>query len=208
MTLAMNAANVVGRRTSFGPVRRAILGGTFDPPHLAHLVVGEAARAELKVDVVTFMPAGAPWQKAGSEVSQGEHRWAMTELAVEGIDGFDADDREVRRDGWTYTIDTLQSYPAAEELVLVLGADAAQRMGSWHRARDVLSRADVAVAPRNGVDRARVREAVGDHHWLDVPELDISGTMLRDRVRGGRSIRFLVPEAIWRYVAEHSLYAD
>ena len=189
-------------------MRRALLGGTFDPPHLAHLVVGEAALTQMEVDVVTFMPAGRPWQKADRSVSDADHRWAMTLLAVDGREGFEADDREVRRDGWTYTVDTLETFPADDEVVLVLGADAARSRRSWHRAGEVLNRVSVAVAPRGGVDRAEIQERIGDHTWLDVPEIDLSGTMLRDRVRRGLSIRYLVPEAVRRHVLENSLYVE
>ncbi|MGD2052342.1 MAG: nicotinate-nucleotide adenylyltransferase [Acidimicrobiia bacterium] len=189
-------------------MRRGILGGTFDPPHLAHLLAGEAAFRELGLDVVTFIPAGAPWQKAGRRVSAAEHRWAMTELAVAGVDYFVADDREVTRDGWTYTIDTLESLPASDELVLVAGADAALGLPTWVRFEDVLARVTVAVMPRPGVDRGAVDDTLGatPHIWLDTPAMDLSGTMLRARARGGRSLRFLVPDAVWAYVEEHALY--
>lgn len=189
-------------------MRRALLGGTFDPPHLAHLVVGEAALTQLGVEVVTFIPAGRPWQKASRLVSDADHRWAMTVLAVEGRDGFEADEREVRRDGWTYTVDTLETFPYEDELVLVLGADAARNLPSWHRADEVLGRADVAVAPRGGVEPEEIEGRIGRHEWLDIPEIELSGTMLRDRVRRGRSIRYLVPEPVRRHVIENSLYLD
>ena len=185
---------------------RAILGGTFDPPHVAHLVAGEAAYRQLGVDVVTFIPAGSPWQKASEGVSAAEHRWEMTRLAVSGVDYFEADDREVRREGWTYTIDTLDSY-ADEDIVLVLGADAAAGLSSWVRGEEVRDRARVAVVPRPGTEPATVEEAIETPFiWLDVPLLDVSGTMLRQRVGEGGSIRFLVPEPVWEYVAKHDLY--
>ena len=98
-------------------VRRGILGGTFDPPHLAHLVAAEAAFQQLDLDVVTFMPAGAPWQKAGRSVSDAGHRWQMTLAATDDVDYIVADDREVTRDGWTYTIETLEGFGAEEDLV-------------------------------------------------------------------------------------------
>ena len=189
-------------------MRRALLGGTFDPPHLAHLVVGEAALTQLGVEVVTFIPAGRPWQKADRSVSDAGHRWAMTQLAVRGRDGFGADDREVDRDGWTYTIDTVESFPADDDLVLVLGADAARNLPSWHRAAEVLDRVEVAVAPRGGVSPEEIADAIGEHAWLDIPEIELSGTMLRDRVRRGRSIRYLVPEPVRLHVIENSLYLD
>ena len=190
------------------PVRRGILGGTFDPPHLAHLVAGEAAARQLGLDAVSFLPAGAPWQKAGSGVSAAEHRWEMTRRAVAGVPYFAADDREVRRDGWSYTADTLSSFPADEELVLVLGADAAAGLGTWQHPEQVLERARLAVMPRPGVDPAAVAAAVGACDWLDTPMLDISGTMLRHRRAAGRSIRFLVPDPVFAYVEEMGLYGE
>ena len=92
-------------------MRRGILGGTFDPPHMAHLVAADAASRQLDLDVVTFIPAGAPWQKADLDVSEPRHRWEMTRRAVSGVPGFEADDREVRREGWSYTVDTLATFP-------------------------------------------------------------------------------------------------
>ena len=115
-------------------MRRGILGGTFDPPHLAHLLGGEAAYRELGLDLVTFMPAGSPWQKAERDVTAASHRWEMTVLATEGVEYFEADDREVRRSGWTYTIDTLESFDDGDEVVLIVGADTAAGLPTWCRA--------------------------------------------------------------------------
>jgi nicotinate-nucleotide adenylyltransferase len=187
-------------------VRRGILGGTFDPPHLAHLVAAEAAYRDLALDVVSFIPAGAPWQKAGRVVTAATHRWEMSRLAVGDIDYLEADDREVRRDGWTYTIDTLGSFPEHDELVLILGADAAAGLPTWHRSADVIERAEVAVIPRPGVERRAVEEAAGRVRWLDTPLLPVSGTLLRSMRREGRSIRFLVREPVYAYIEEHGLY--
>jgi nicotinate-nucleotide adenylyltransferase len=189
-------------------VRRGILGGTFDPPHLAHLVAGEAAFRELGLDVVTFLPAGRPWQKADRAVSAPTHRWEMTRRAVAGTPYFTADDREVRRDGWTYTADTLDTFPRDEELVLILGADAAAGLPTWQRPESVLGRARLAVMGRPGVERSSVEAAAGEVHWLDAPLLAISGTLLRARRRAGLSIRFLVPEPVRDYIESAGLYAD
>lgn len=187
-------------------MKRALLGGTFDPPHLAHLVAGEAAYRNLGVDVVTFMPAGRPWQKSGNDVTAAEHRWAMTELAVEGVGYFEADDREVHRDGWTYTADTLASFGPDDEIWLVLGADAARGLPTWNRYEEVIGRARIAVAPRPGTPREMVEEAVGAVEWLDMPELFISGTEIRDRARRGQSLRFLLREGVWDYTVRQGLY--
>lgn len=189
-------------------VRRGILGGTFDPPHLAHLVAGEAAYRQLGLDVVTFVPAGAPWQKASQRVTDAEDRWAMTRLAVEGVAYFEADDREVHRPGWTYTIDTIDSFDATDELCLILGADAALGLPTWHRASEVLERAHIAVAPRPGCDRAAIAAVLDGTSttWLAGPEMLVSGTVLRAMASTGSSLRFLVPEPVWRYLEEHRLY--
>ena len=186
--------------------RRALLGGTFDPPHLAHLVAGEAAYRSLEVDVVTFLPAGAPWQKAGNHVTSAEHRWEMTRLAVEGVDYFEADDREVHRDGWTYTIDTVRSYPASDDITLVLGSDAALGLTTWQEADELIERVSIAVAERPGTDRSVVESALGAVTWLDMPLLPVSGTILRARASEGRSIRFMVRESVWDYLTMNQLY--
>lgn len=187
-------------------VRRGILGGTFDPPHLAHLLGGEAAYRELGLDVVTFMPAGSPWQKAERDVTAALHRWEMTVLATDGIDYFAADDREVRRPGWTYTIETLESLDDGDEVVLIVGADTAAGLHTWHRAEDVMSRVTLAVIPRPGVERSDVTQNLGDHHWLDAPKIPVSGTMLRRMSGDGASIRFFVPELVNDYLLHHRIY--
>lgn len=187
-------------------MRRALLGGTFDPPHIAHLVAGETAFRDLSVDVVSFLPAGAPWQKAGRVVSAPEHRWEMTRLAVGGVEYFEADPREVRRDGWTYTVDTLASYPETDELWLVLGADAALGLPTWNSHEAVAERARVAVVPRDGITRSDVEAAAGPVEWLDMPELRLSGTEIRRRALEGRSIRFLVREPVYEYILRHGLF--
>jgi nicotinate-nucleotide adenylyltransferase len=185
---------------------RAILGGTFDPPHIAHLAAGEAARGQLGVDTVTYIPAGRPWQKEGTGVSEARHRLRMIELATEGVDYFAVDDREVHRDGWTFTIDTIDSF-AGEEVVMIIGADSAKGLPTWNRVDELVERAQIAVVPREGVRREEIESVVdGDIIWLDMPSLDVSGTMLRRRVAEGRSIRFLVPDPVFDYVGEHRLY--
>ena len=198
-------------------MRIGILGGTFDPPHIAHLAVAEAARRRLGLDLVKFIPAGSPWQKAGSGVTPARRRWGMTVAAVSDVPYMEADDREVTRPGYTYTIDTLAELIEEERAgggpgeppVLILGADAAARLPSWHRADEVLSLARIAVAPRPGTSREAVEGAVGGRAavtWLDVPILDVSGTALRRRAAAGESLRFLVPPAVLEYIERRGLY--
>ncbi len=145
-------------------VRTGILGGTFDPIHIAHLHAGETAQFAAGLDRVLFMPAGDPWQKAERSMTPAADRLAMTELAIEGIEGFEVDDRELHRDGPTYTIDTLLTFPAEEELFLILGADAAVGLPSWHRWEDVIERAGVLVVPRPGTESAAGGSNRADGH--------------------------------------------
>jgi nicotinate-nucleotide adenylyltransferase len=187
-------------------VRRGILGGTFDPFHVVHLMAGEAARHMLDLDVVTYITAGDPYQKHGIPMSDKDRRWAMTVLGIEGIGYFEADDREVKRTGPSYMIDTLDTFDDDEDIYLILGADAAVGLPSWHRWRDVVERTTVTVISRPGVAEEEVAATGAPYTWLDTPGIPISSTMLRARAEAGGSIRFFVPDPVWRYVEENRLY--
>ncbi len=187
-------------------VRSGLLGGTFDPPHIAHLLAGEVAYRQLGLDRVIYLPAGSPWQKADRKISSAQHRWRMTEIATAGVSYFVPDGREVHRDGSTYTIDTLGTFDTSEEIVLILGADAARGLPTWERAEDVLDRVRVAVLPRPGTERAEVESAIGAATWLDMPALPVSGTMIRQRFFAGTGVRFLVPDSVYDYMVENRLY--
>lgn len=190
-------------------VRRAVLGGTFDPPHLAHLVLAEAAYRQLGASVVEFVPAGNPWWKAGESPSPAHHRLEMVRLAVAGVSYFRVNDCEVRREGPSYMADTLGTFPARDEIFLVLGADAAGGLRGWMRWEEVVTRARMVVASRPGTAAPQVEEAIGRPPiWLDTPNLDISSEQVRRFCQAGRSIRFLVPEPVRQYVAQNRLYGS
>lgn len=189
-------------------MRTGILGGTFDPIHIAHLHAGEVALHQARLDRVLFMPAGAPWQKSDRRVSSGEHRLAMTRLAIDEYEGFEVDDREVLRDGPTYTADTLDTFPEREDLFLILGADAASRLPTWQRYEDVLNRVTVLVVPRPGTDSTEVATTVPEAVFLDMAVLEVSGTDIRAMAKTGRPFRFLVADPVYDYIQQHHLYAQ
>ncbi|MCZ6631131.1 MAG: nicotinate-nucleotide adenylyltransferase [Actinobacteria bacterium] len=189
-------------------MRTGILGGTFDPIHIAHLHAGETALHQAELDRVLFIPAGDPWQKLGRRVSATEHRLEMVRLATVGVDGFHADDREATRDGLTYTVDTLATFPDSEELFLILGADAAFRVPTWERHREVLDRATVLVVPRSGTDSLAVANILPDAVFLDMAVLEVSGTEIRAMARNGNPFRFLVSDEVHTYISENNLYAE
>lgn len=183
--------------------RLGLLGGTFDPPHVGHLVVAECARVELGLDQTRLLVAGDPWMK--DTTSPAAVRLELCELAVEGSEGLVVDGRETRRDGPTYTIETLHELAAEHpgvELVFLVGTDAAQTMPDWHRAADLATVARFVVVTRPGVDHAP--HGVIDR--LEVPAIDVSSSDLRDRYRDRRGTRHLVPLAVDARIRALGLY--
>ena len=187
-------------------MRLGVLGGTFDPIHIGHLVLGEAAREQLSLDRVLFVPTGVQWRKSGREIAPAEHRVAMVRLAIEGNPGFELSVLEVERAGPSYTADTLEALAdeyKGSELFLILGRDAYGDLPNWIRPGRILELSTVAVAARDGEAKLE-SPALG----LLMPEIGISATEIRERVAAGRSIRYLVPEAVEGYIREHGLYAS
>jgi nicotinate-nucleotide adenylyltransferase len=185
-----------------------VFGGTFDPPHVGHLVAAIEARDALELDVVLLVVANAPWQKVDErDVSPAADRLAMVAAAVEGVDRLELCDLEVRRGGLTYTADTLaaleQDHPGVE-MHLILGADAANGFTTWERYNEVAQMARLVVVDRPG-HRPDLDERF---HWtrLDIPDLEISSTDLRERLRTGRSVRFLMPDGAAAYALGRGLY--
>jgi len=196
-----------------GPI--GILGGTFDPPHLAHLAVAEEAREVLGLSQVLFVPAGQPWQKADRSVSPGRLRLAMVERAIAGNPFFVADPREVDRPGPSYTAETIAELAAetGAEPWFILSAEALAGFPTWRDPERLLALARLCVVPREGAPdaaiasfRERFPAAADRITVLDHPRLAISSTVIRARVRAGRSIRYLVPDAVAALITEHALY--
>lgn len=198
------------------PRRIGVLGGTFDPPHLAHLAIAEEAREALGLERVAFVPAGQPWQKADRLVTPGPLRLAMVERAVAGNPAFSVDRSDLDRAGPTYTVDTLADVasrePAGTELWFIVSAEALAGLHTWREPDRVVALAHLCVVPRGGIAAdaaaflARVPAATGRLVVLDRPRLDISSTEIRERVRVGRSIRYLVPDGVVDLIAQYALY--
>ena len=193
-----------------------IIGGTFDPIHNGHLAIAEEAREALGLERVVFMPASGPPHKPGRPVASPEHRLAMVRLAVEGNQAFEASDLEVTRGGTSYTVDTLEALRAAglADPWLILSSEALAGLPTWREPVRILGHARVAVVPRSGFDRlgpewveARFPGASARVRFLAGPLLPISGSVVRRRAAAGRSVRYLVPDAVAAYIAQHSLYA-
>ena len=164
--------------------------------------------AQAQLDRVLFMPAGDPWQKSDRVLTPASLRLEMVRVAVKGVDGFELDAREVEREGPTYTNDSLASFPADEELFLILGADAAAGIPTWHRWEEVVARAGILVVPRLGTDMAEVVEKVPSAVALDMAILEVSATAIRSMAASGEAYRFLVPPPVFEFIETKSLYAQ
>ena len=192
------------------PLRIGLFGGTFDPPHVGHLVTAVNVRHALALDSVVLMVANAPWQKQGTRpISPAEDRLAMVEAAVADVTGLVAGDAEIRRGGPSFTADTLATmatgYPGAE-LFTIVGDDAAAGLTTWERHQEVVARSHLVVVDRPG---APVELPAG-FDWLhvEVPRLEVSSTDLRARVRDGRPLDYLVTEPVLDIIATRKLYQD
>ncbi len=187
--------------------RVGLLGGTFDPPHLGHLVVAECARVSLGLDEVRFLVAGDPWMK--DRISPASRRVALARAAVAADPHLHVDDREVTRSGPTYTADTLEELVIEEpdtSWYFLLGADAANALDRWKRADDALALATFVVVPRPGHALEVAEPYRSKLLQLAVPFVDISSSDLRERYRTGAATRYLVPEVVDELVRGSELY--
>jgi nicotinate-nucleotide adenylyltransferase len=198
-------------------VRIGILGGTFNPPHLGHLICAQEAYLQLGLDRVTLIPARIPPHKSVEDEPGAQHRLELCRLAIRGDEErFEVSDLEIGRDGPSYTVDTLEELHSSapdHELFLIVGGDIAAGLPDWHEPERVLSLATLAVAKRRGTSRAAVEDALaalrgGERtQFFRMPRIAISSTMLRDRTRAGQPIRYYVPDAVESYIKRHRLYA-
>jgi nicotinate-nucleotide adenylyltransferase len=184
-----------------------VLGGTFDPIHLGHLRAAEAVREALGLEQVLFIPAAEPPHRPPPAAS-GLDRFAMVALATASHPAFVASDLELRREGPSYSVDTLEAladHVAERRLVLILGSDALADLPSWYRVERVLELARVAVLARPGVETAPELAAC-DLERVEAPLLEVSSTQVRQLLARGEGVRYLVPEAVADYIAKRELY--
>jgi nicotinate-nucleotide adenylyltransferase len=196
-------------------MRLGLMGGTFDPVHWGHLILAEQARERFGLEKVLFVTAAQPPHKLGEPVTDARHRLEMTRLAVEDNDRFELSTIEMDRPGPSYTIDTvkqiLEAYGAETELFLLLGTDEGRDLMKWRDPYEIKKLARIVVANRPGVPDSEVLSALPEDFArgiepLLMPGVDISSTDLRERVRSGRSIKYLVPEAVESYILQERLY--
>jgi nicotinate-nucleotide adenylyltransferase len=198
----------------------ALFGGTFDPIHHGHLIVARAVLEQLGYERLVLIPSPNPPHKVGRELSDASHRLEMARVAVEGEPRFEVSDCEIRRAGLSYTILTVeafrQSIGADGPLAWIIGGDSLPELYSWYRISELVDACRIVTAVRPGYevpDLAPLRRTLSDEQIerlrgdiLPTPSIDISSTNIRRRVREGRSIRYLVPDAVRAYIEQHGLY--
>ena len=196
-----------------------ILGGTFDPIHLGHLIIAEEAMASLGLDRVLFVPAGDPWMKADTAITPRQHRLAMVLAAVGGNPKFKVSPSEWERFGPSYTVETLEEfqedYGLQTELFFIIGADALKDFGKWHEPERVLELCTLAVVGRPSQESLdlsaleAILPGIGKRVvMVDDVAIGVSATDIRERVAEGRSIRYLVPAEVETYIQVHGLYKE
>lgn len=199
--------------------RIGIIGGTFDPIHLGHLIAAQWAQCELKLDKVIFVPAAIPPHKDNDEVLDPKHRYKMVKLATEGNKVFDLSDIELQREGRSYTVDTLkhfrQTYPKTQ-LFFIMGLDALLGLDTWKDVDELIGLANFVVTTRPGYIIKPHDEIYDRFPWafwskviyLEIPGMEISSSLIRQRLKLGKSIKYLVPQVIESYILKNKIYGD
>jgi nicotinate-nucleotide adenylyltransferase len=195
--------------------RVGFLGGSFDPPHMGHLWLGELARQQLALDVVLFIPAGQPPHKKDEKLTPAHHRLAMTELAIQNNPHFHLNDSDIARPGPHFTVDLVpllhRSYPGAD-FWLLAGTDSLRDLPNWHEPQRLLELCRLAILPRDDapVNFNRLAQALPGLDsvldMLDGPTIMLSSTWIRRWASAGHSLRYLVPAKVAEYISRHRIY--
>lgn len=194
-----------------------IMGGTFNPIHIAHLVLAEQAYEQYELDEILFMPSKRPAYKDLNEVIDEEYRQHMIELAIADNPHFQIDTMEFYREGNTYTADTLlelKNKNPEVEYYFIIGADSLFQLELWYQPEVILKLATILAANRGDKDddlvNSKIEELTNTYnaqiHLLKIPQIDISSNMIRERIQEGKTIRYFVPRVVQDYIKQHNLY--
>ena len=195
-----------------------IMGGTFDPVHYGHLVIATCARFEFQLDKVVFVPCGSPPHKSGQAISAADHRYRMVELAIAGNPDFEISRMELDRSGPSYSVDTLKSFRrsfgAETDLYFITGADAIVEILTWKRVDELVGLCSFIAATRPGYSLPQLNNAIQalpvefqeKIFTFQIPGIAVSSTEIRERIRAGKPIKYLLPTEVENYITDHKIY--
>lgn len=185
-----------------------IMGGTFDPIHNGHLILAEEVREKMKLEEIVFIPTGRPPHKRERKITAAEHRMAMTILATNSNPKFKVSSIEIKRRGFSYAIETIEEMKRRKEAeyYFILGSDAAKELSSWYQAEELVKECEFVVAKREGseIEISQQKQI----HVIETPKIEISSTEIRRRIKEGKSVKYLIPEAVEAYIRKENLYED
>ncbi|MDP2938385.1 MAG: nicotinate-nucleotide adenylyltransferase [Candidatus Omnitrophota bacterium] len=187
-------------------MRIGILGGTFNPVHIGHLILAEEVREKIKLDKVIFVPTYLPPHKDNSDIAPASARMAMVKLAIKGNRYFLASDMEIKRDGRSYTIDTLKEFKSIypqDELYFIIGSDLLKYLDDWKDLDEIIKMVKFIVATRPGYPLEKIPSHIST---IPIRAVDISGFEIRKAIKENKSFRYLVPESVLKYIDKKRLY--
>jgi len=192
--------------------RIGVLGGTFNPVHIGHLAIAQMAKEAVRLKKVIFVPSNWPPHKNTGNIAPAKDRFQMVRLAIKGNPYFGISDFEIKKEGKSYTIDTLRALRAhggePRDFWFLVGADACHQLQAWRELPELLRLCHFVIAVRPGFQPTQVPRVARGAQLLEIPLLDVSSTDIRRRLAQHRSIRYLVPEPVRCYIAEHQLYTQ
>lgn len=198
-------------------LKLGVMGGTFDPIHFGHLAMAESAREAFKLDEILFVPSARPPHKVGRQIAGEPHRLMMTFLATKSNSKFNVSPMEMLREGFSYTLDTVEElhrkFGDNTELFFIIGSDSMADLYKWHKAHELIHKANFLFAARPGINldfndiiNTFGEDAVNHIHQFSTPALEISSSDIRERVKLGKSIKYLTPEVVENYIYKERLY--
>lgn len=202
-----------------GIKKTGIMGGTFNPIHMGHLLLAESARESFGLDEIVFIPNGCSYMKKDSEVADKQVRYEMTRLAIEDNPAFSISDIEIKREGNSYTCDTLIQLKEQEpetEFYFIVGADSLFSMEKWKNPEIIFQNCTILAAVRDDKDTEALRAQIvcledkfhAEVRLICMPPIAVSSTDIRNRLKQERSVRYMVPDAVISYIYKHSLYTE
>jgi len=192
------------------PKKLGVLGGTFDPIHMGHLVLAEQAREQFQLEQVIFIPSASPPHKTEQELSLAIHRFEMTKLSLEGNRYFSVSDIELKRKGLSYTVETLRELKGLykdSEIYFLTGSDVLDEITTWRDPEEIYKLAKIVIAVRPGFNKFDPEDHFAQKSIIaKITGVDISSTQIREKVRNGESIKYLVPSKVEEYIKKKNLY--